>query len=139
MEVSLALLADYANVTKEGKLNVLGLFDRINASNLPWTHPQMQLVLSLEATPAEWDSSKKVEIRLLDADGNTKLAIGSDLKVPRGQSGRNVIINSIIAINNLRFDTEGDYAFHILIGGDDKKSIPLRVNFVPGRAGLLQT
>ncbi len=131
MEVALALLADYANVTKEGKLNLLGLFSMINAPSLPWTHPQMQLVLSLEATPAEWDSSKKVEIKLLDADGNTKLAIGSDLKVPRGQPGRNVLINSIIAINNLRFDTEGDYAFHILIGGDDKKAIPLRVNFVP--------
>ncbi len=131
MEVALALLADYANVTKEGKLNLLGLFDRINASNLPWTHPQMQLVLSLEATPAEWDSSKKVEIKLLDADGNTKFTISSELKVPRGQSGRNVVINSIIAINNLRFDTEGDYAFHVLIGEDDKARIPLRVNFVP--------
>lgn len=131
MKVALALLADYANVTKEGKLNVLGLFDRINAPSLPWTHPQMQLVLSLEATPAEWDSSKKVEIKLLDADGNTKFTIGADLKVPRGQSGRNVLINSIIAINNLRFDTEGDYIFHVLIGGDDKKAIPLRVNFVP--------
>ena len=129
--MALALLADYANVTKEGKLNLLGLFDRINAPNLPWTHPQMQLVLSLEATPAEWDSSKNVEIKLLDADGKPKLTIGSDLKVPRGQSGRNVIVNSIIAINNLRFDTEGDYAFHILVGGDDKKTIPLRVNFVP--------
>lgn len=131
MEVALALLADYANVTKEGKLNLLGLFDRINASSLPWTHPQMQLVLSLEATPAEWDSSKKVEIKLLDADGTMKLTIGSDLKVPKGEAGRNVLINSIIGINNLRFDTEGDYAFHILIGEDDKKVIPLRVNFVP--------
>ena len=131
MEVALALLADYANVTKEGKLNLLGLFSMINAPSLPWTHPQMQLVLSLEATPAEWDSSKKVEIKLLDADGNIKLTIGSDLKVPRGQSGRNVIVNSIIVINNLRFDTEGDYAFHILVGGDEKKRIPLRVNFVP--------
>ena len=131
MEVSLALLADYANVTKEGKLNLLGLFSMINAPSLPWTHPQMQLVLSLEATPAEWDSSKKVEIKLLDADGNTKFTISSELKVPRGQSGRNVVINSIIAINNLRFDTEGDYAFHVLIGEDDKARIPLRVNFVP--------
>ncbi len=130
MEVSLALLADYANVTKEGKLNLLGLFSMINAPSLPWTHPQMQLVLSLEATPAECDSSKKVEIKLLDADGNSKLTIGSDLKVPKGEAGRSVIINSIIAINNLRFDTAGDYAFHILIGGDDKKIIPLRVNYV---------
>lgn len=121
MEVSLALLADYANVTKEGKLNLLGLFSVINAPSLPWKHPQMQLVLSLEATPAEWDTSKKVEIKLLDADAREKLTRVADLKVPRGKSGRNVLINSIIAINNLRFDAEGDYAFHILIGEMKKR------------------
>jgi len=131
MEVSLALLADYANVTKEGKLNLLGLFSMINAPTLPWKHPQMLLVLSFEASPAEWDTSKKIEIKLLDVDGNNKLTIGSDLKVPKGEAGRNVSINSIITINNLRFDTAGDYAFHILIGGEDKKIIPLRVNYVP--------
>lgn len=48
MEVSLALLADYANVTREGKLNLLGLFDRIDARAVPWVHPQMQLVLQNE-------------------------------------------------------------------------------------------
>ena len=131
MEVALALLADYANVTREGKLNLLGLFEQINAPRLPWTHPHMQLVLSFEATPAEWDSSKKIEIKLLDADGNSKLNLSSDLKIPRGQSGRNVSINSIIAINNLKFDVAGDYAFHVLIGEDDKKTLPLRVNLTP--------
>jgi len=131
MEVALALLTDYANVTREGKLNLLGLFNRINAPTLPWTHPQMQLALSFEASPAEYDTTKNVQIKLLDADGNTKFAISSDLKVPREKSGRSVSINTIIAINNLRLDTEGDYAFHILIGGDDKKSIPLRVDYVP--------
>lgn len=131
MNVALALLADYANVTREGKLNLLGLFERINAPALPWVHPQMQLALSLEASPAEYDMTKNVEIKLLDADGNTKFAISSGLKVPREKSGRSVSINTIIAINNLRFDTAGDYAFHILIDGDDKKEIPLRVEYVP--------
>jgi len=131
MEVTLALLADYANVTREGKLNLLGLFERINAPTLPWTHPQMQLVLVFEASPAEYDTTKNAEIKLLDADGNTKFTISSELKVPREKSGRSVSINGIIAINNLRFDTEGDYAFHILIGGDDKKRIPLRVSYAP--------
>ena len=131
MEVTLALLADYANVSKEGKLNLMGLFSGINAPILPWTHPQMQLVLSFEASPAEYDMMKTVEIKLLDADGNAKFALSSDLKVPREKSGRSVSINTIIAINNLRFDAEGDYAFHILIGGDDKKRIPLRVSYAP--------
>ena len=131
MEVKFALLAEYSNVTREGKLNLLGLFEQINAPSLPWTHPHMQLVLSLEATPAEWDSHKKIEIKLLDADGNSKLNLSSNLKVPIGQSGRNISINSVIGINNLKFDAAGDYAFHVIIGEDDKRTIPLKVNFTP--------
>lgn len=131
MEVKLALLADYANVTREGKLNLMGIFDVINAPSLPWTHPQMRLVLTFEANPAEWDTQKKVQIKLLDADAREKLTMGADIKVPTGKSGRNVPINSIIVINNLRFDVAGYYAFYILIGEETKKEIPLTVNYVP--------
>ena len=49
MLVKLAVLADYANVTSDGKLNILGIFDRMNVLNLPAVHPQMNLVLRLEA------------------------------------------------------------------------------------------
>ena len=55
MQVKLALLADYANVTAEGKLNILGIFDRINVVGVPAVHPQMHFILRLEAHPAEWD------------------------------------------------------------------------------------
>ena len=131
MEVSIALLADYANVAEDGKLNLLGLFDRINAPVFPWAHPQMRLVLSLQASPTEYDTTKNAEIKLLDADGNTKFTITSEVKIPRDRFGQNVSINGIIAMNNILFDTEGDYAFHVLIEGEDKKRIPLRLNHVP--------
>lgn len=131
MEVTLALLADYANVTREGKLNVMGLFTIINAPALPWVHPQMQLVLELEAGPAEWDTQKDVEIKLLDADANQILAVRGSVKVPRGEAGKRVRINSIMTFGNVKFDAEGDYIFAILVGGETKKEIPLRVNYVP--------
>ena len=131
MDVTLALLADYANVTREGKLNVMGLFTIINAPALPWVHPQMQLVLELEASPAEWDMQKDIEIKLLDADANPMLAVRGGVKVPRGEAGRRVRINSIMTFGNVKFNAEGDYIFAILIGGETKKEIPLRVNYAP--------
>ena len=130
MEVTLSLLADYANVSKEGKLNVMGLFTIINAPALPWVHPQMQLVLELEAGPAEWDSQKDIQIMLLDADGNQILSVQGNAKVPKGEAGRRVRINMIMTFGNVKFDAEGDYTFAILIGGETKKEIPLRVNQV---------
>ncbi len=139
MEVTLALLADYANVTREGKMNVMGLFTIINAPVLPWTHPQMQLVLELEASPAEWDTEKKIEIKLLDADANQVFAVGGTTKVSRGEPGRRVRINSILTLGNIKFNTEGDYSFAILIGGETKKEIPLRVNFAPVTPPVVKT
>ena len=131
MEVTLALLADYANITREGKLNVMGLFTIINAPVLPWIHPQMQLVLDLEADPAEWDTQKNIEIKLMDADANQLLSIQGGVKVPRGQSGQRLHINSIMTFGNIKLNSAGDYAFVILIGGETKKRVPLRVNYVP--------
>lgn len=71
MKVTLAVLADYANITREGKLNILGMFDVIHAQNFPMTHPQMQLVMRFEADIAEAGKTKKLEIKLMDADGKT--------------------------------------------------------------------
>ena len=91
----------------------------------------MQLVLELEAGPAEWDMQKQVEVKLLDADGNARFAITGNVKIPRGEAGRRVRLNSTMTIGNLRFDAEGDYVFTILVGGETKKEIPLRLNYVP--------
>ena len=49
MRVSLALLADYSNVSREGKLNILGIFDTIYAPRFPTTHAHLQLVVRFEA------------------------------------------------------------------------------------------
>ena len=131
MEVGLALLADYANVTREGKLNVMGLFTIIKAPALPWVHPQMQLVLQFEAGPAEWDTQKEIQVKLMDADANQLLDLRGSVKVPRGDAGRPVSINSIMTFANVKFSAAGDYAFHILIGGETKKTVSLRVTHVP--------
>jgi hypothetical protein len=109
----------------------MGLFTIINAPVLPWTHPQMQLVLEFEAGSAEWGTDKKIEIKLLDADANQIFAVEGTAKVPRGERGRRVRINSILTLGDVKFNAEGDYVFAILIGGETKKEIALRVNFAP--------
>lgn len=129
--MALALLADYANVTREGKLNVMGLFTIINAPRLPWVHPQMQVVLQLEAGAAEWETQKDIQVKLLDADANSLLDVRGSVKIPRGEAGRRVHVNSIMTFANVKFQTEGDYVFAILIGGETKKELPLRVMHVP--------
>ena len=57
MDVTLALLADAANVSQDGKLNILGIFNGLGAAAFPATHPSMHLVLRFEASraiPPQW-------------------------------------------------------------------------------------
>src|SRR6184192_3249022 len=69
MRVSLALLADYSNVSREGKLNILGIFDTIYAPGFPTTHAHMQLVVRFEADAREAGATRQVEVQFRTQDG----------------------------------------------------------------------
>lgn len=131
VEVKLALLADYADVTRDGKLNLMGVFTIINARVLPWVHPQMQIVLQFEVGPADWETEKGTEVQLLDADRDRVSAIQGNVKVARPQIANPLQMNSILSINNLKFNNEGDYVFVLRLDGQIEREIPLRVNYVP--------
>jgi hypothetical protein len=128
MQVKLAVLADYANVSSEGKLNILGIFDRVNVTDLPAAHPQMHLILRLQAHPAERDRPHKVEIRLHDPDGQTVFELAGDI-VPRGIPGETIASNQILTINNLAIAKVGEYTFVVFIDNDLKAEVPLSVAF----------
>lgn len=129
MQAKLAVLADYANVTGDGKLNILGIFDRINLMQIPAVHPQMHLVLRLEAHPAEQNRAHDVEIRLQDPEGIVIFEVKGEI-IPRGETNVAVSSNQILTLNNLQLEKVGDYKFIVLINDDVKTEIPLAVEFV---------
>ena len=129
MQIKLAVLADYANVTGDGKLNILGIFDRINLMQVPAVHPQMHLVLRLEAHPAERERAHKVEIRLHDPEGATIFEVNGDI-VPHGDGGQPISTNQILTLNNLQLEKIGAYNFVIFVNDDLKSELPLHVEFV---------
>lgn len=130
MQVPLALLADYANMSAEGKLNLMGAFDVIHTRQFPALHPQMHLVFRIEANPAEAGSTRKLEIKLMGEDGQTLLSLEAELRLeakdpmPLGEMLRS---NHIIGLQAVRFEKPGAYQFAILINGDVKATVPLKV------------
>ena len=52
VDLVVLLVADYANVEKKDKLNVMGIFGEISAPRFPARHPEMYLVARLSASPA---------------------------------------------------------------------------------------
>lgn len=130
MKVSLALLADAANVSREGKLNILGVFDTIHAKSFPVAHAQMRLVIRLEASPSELGAKHDIEIKLMDGDGAAVLGIKGQV-TPRGKPGaQSLKMDQVVSLNNVTFKKAGRYEFAILVDNDQKAAVPLVVSEV---------
>jgi hypothetical protein len=131
MKIPLAVLADYANVTAEGKLNIMGIFNTIFVtSDFPALHPQLQLVFQFLVSPAERGETKKIDIKLLDADGSVLLGIAAETRLPQDMPA-NQEIPQIIGLNGLVFPKPGDYAFSILVNGEEKTTVAFHVLPIP--------
>lgn len=134
MEVTLALLADCANVTAEGKLNILGVFDSILAENFPTVHNQMNLIFRLEANAAEAGSRKDLLILLMGEDGQKLVTLSATMEFTArdpNKSGEQFVADQIIGMQNVRFEKPGIYQIAILVNGDTKKTLMLRVRQRP--------
>lgn len=129
MEVTLAVLADYANVSREGKLNILGVFGEVNPPVLPWRLPQMYLVISMKFQPAETMAEVPLKVVLWEADGDERLSLEQNIPVPTQRGERTV--NQIVGLAGLRFDKAGNYTFRILVSGEERRVLPFRVNEPP--------
>jgi len=129
MDVRLAVLADYANMTPEGKLNIMGIFSMINAPMLPFALPTMYLVVTYAASAAEVGREHVLEVVLMDSEGRRLLSLENALTVPPGaRPGAPAEVSAVLCLNGVRFEKADDYQFSILVGGQVKTAVPLRVN-----------
>jgi hypothetical protein len=131
MKTRVAVLADCANVTADGKLNIMGVFNVIKAQQAPVAHSQMQLVLSLVADPWEMNSTVPLEIQLVDADGRVLFGVKGAVSLGGAEGGEQPTANYLLGLNNTVFDHFGSFDFKILVNDEPFSSIPLIVQQVP--------
>lgn len=127
MKVRFAVLADYSNVTQEGKINILGVFDVIHALQFPAVHSEMQLVMRFEADISERNHQKDVEVRLIDERGEQLLDLRGRIAVGDTIAGTLLFYTQVLVLRNVSFPREGDYQFDIYIDSVRNHSTPLKV------------
>jgi hypothetical protein len=130
LKVLFAVLADYSNVTQEGKINILGIFDIIHAPQFPAVHPEMQLVLRLEADVSERNQQKDVEVRLIDDRGEKILTLHGRIAVRDTKADALLFYTQVLVLQSIVFSRPGDYQFDIYIDGNKRHSTPLKVVLV---------
>jgi len=136
MEVDLALLADAATIDASGKLNILGVFDRIATATFPAQHPHMVLILRFTAGFGEI-GPHKVEISMTDPGGHRIVQLDGDMQLGPGRAGvtEGMKVPHVLHLEGLVFPTPGRYHFDVRVDGDHHTSVPLHVSGAPGRAG----
>ena len=122
MQSSLALVCDSANVTADGKLNVLGIFSVVYAHRFPATHSSLTLVLRFNNVLGT-DGELELTGRFIDSDGEETITpISVSVSLNKGHDEAVSIIN----VNNLEFPRPGDYCFEIYAGKEHLASIPIK-------------
>ena len=123
MKVTYALLCDSAFLSIDRKVNIIGVFETINAQKLPVTHPKFVIVGSIAPSKKDF----KMSINIVDKKtGSTVLGDVHERQVnlPDEKAAN---FNFIVEVINTNFSHAGEYSVQINIDGKAIGEIPLRV------------
>ncbi len=128
MEIDVALLADAATIDAAGKLNILGVFDRLQVAGFPAQHPRISLVLRFRGGIQDV-GNHEVQIALSDPKGDQVFGIDGQLQVGPGpaEAGGSVRLPHVINLDGIVFKTQGNYVFDVGVDGSAVVSVPLLV------------
>jgi hypothetical protein len=126
MTIEVFALCDAATVSG-GKLNILGAFDSVYATQLPMTHQQCAIALRMRFTRIE-EGNHRIKINVVDLDGRPIMpGIDGNLGVKFSTDDESAVANFIININQLKFERYGQYSIDLAVDSRHEASLPLNV------------
>ena len=132
MHISFALLADAANLSQEGKLNILGVFDALQVATLPAVHPRAHLVVRVKGH-REDVGVHTVHIRWMSPKGIELWGTTGQLEIGPTPPGVEEMDLPLIAAIDLPLDQGGVYRVQVSLDDQIAADVPVQV-----RAGSMQ-
>ena len=126
MHATFALFADAANLSQDGKLNILGVFDALQVLTLPSLHPRANLVLHLKGSQDDV-GTHTVAFRWLNPSGQELWTSSGELKVGPPAPGATGMDLPLIAQLDLPLDAPGNYTMAIALDGVHSTDLTLHV------------
>jgi hypothetical protein len=112
----MAFVADEANVSQEGKLNVLGIFDRIAGVAFPVVHPRMVFAFRVQAGYEDAARVYPLRVRLMDEDGGVLFEANGEIGAPEVPPGEFATANQVFTLVGTGFPRPGSYKFVVNLG-----------------------
>lgn len=130
MEIEIFTLCDAA-ADYQGRLNILGVFDTIFASQMPARHPFCSVALRIRFQMTE-RGQHRLTLHIVDDDGNLVIpAIVAAFSVEIPSNSQIASANLVLNLGQLQFKNYGEYAINLAIDGRQEASLPFWVKEPP--------
>ena len=127
MYCSFALFADAANLSQEGKLNVLGVFDALHVGSVPAVHPRATLVVRLKASPDD-AGTHALSFSWMSPDGAEIWSSNGEVEVHAPPPGTVEVDIPVIAAIDLPISEGGLHVMRVELDGDVEAEVALHVH-----------
>lgn len=127
MKLRFAMIAEYANVTGDGKLNISGISDHLFAYQFPVTHRDLYVINSLETENDDDRTTQEVWVQVISPEGQILSEIRSAIAV----DGLRQVYNQVHVIQDLLFQEPGSHQVNLLFNGQLVQAMPLELVLVP--------
>jgi hypothetical protein len=135
MHISFALFADAANLSQEGKLNVLGVFDAVQVATLPAVHPRATLVVRLKGVRSDV-GSHVLALSWVNPRGDELWGSAGEVAVGTPPPGVHDMDLPVIITLDLPLDASGAYAMRVSLDGTLTAEVPLQVRAAAGAPAM---
>jgi len=127
MHISFAVFADAANLSQEGKLNILGVFDAVQVAGLPTIHPRTHFVVRLKANGDD-TGQHKLTFRWLSPFDEELWSSSGEMTVAASPNPVFEVDLPIIAVVDLPLNVTGQYTMQVTLDGKVTATARLLVN-----------
>ena len=122
LATDLFVLCDYATVSREQKLSILGIFDQFFVANVPTNWPKMFLVAVISGEP---DHEYSVTLKIIPPEKTEQDFPDKELKVTLGNNGKANLITELV---NFPLPVPGVFKVQILSEKEKVSELEFRVN-----------
>jgi hypothetical protein len=124
MKVELLAICDAAT-DSGGKLNILGIYDTIQAATVPAVHSRCAIVIKIRFERIE-RGEHRLKLNIVDQDGNLVIpSLDAPITMNFPDTVPSGTVQLILDMQNLRFQKFGEFSIDLAVDGRQEASIPL--------------
>jgi hypothetical protein len=127
VHISFAVFADAANLSQEGKLNVLGIFDALHVGGFPSVHPRAHFVVRVKGGASD-AGTHSLTFHWLNPHDTELWTSSGELAVEAGPTAVLEMDLPIIAVVDLPLDSSGQYTMSVELDGEPVARTSVFVN-----------